>query len=473
MSGEEFLVSQRGANGEEYLVTTPPGPDGETLLASSPGCANCCPSSCARIRKYIPCDLPANLRPCVSTLGHIWACEPAICPLAIHYANQCWTPTGVVIPIDQKPAQDILVDNPPECSPGCNDPRPDHPCTACQLFYEATPCPGSNNCGRIFVPVEFVTGCSLVHGAGPNCCYTVNLGATITSGEIPAGSFITPTADYVSLGSDCCDCVAGCAGHSFVPYYDCSSGTPLVYGPCCCTAAYTLTMDFDYSVTAFSGDGSRTEWRMPHQHVVRESTNFGVPAVPFTMTQTDFGTHGEVLRVVEVSGGVLPVWHCGEWASFAFGDPLDEQKLCPSENNDPRLACSVMRTATCTNAAAIGSWTYIDPANPPGTRLVYSVTIRQSIVQHGPCAGGCGSGGIPGTPGTTLPITPLPLEQWPQDVSSLAATKATTDKGFGDTLTRFLANKGGNAIKEWVAAHKLDCGCADRAAWLNRMFPYR
>lgn len=466
----DFLNDTTGPQGEKFLVDST-GPQGEKFLTTNTGCANCCPSACTRIRRYDACYVPPNLQPCVGPLTHIWACEPAICTEAIHYGNRCFIRTSVVIPMDQKPPNDVLVDNPPECSPGCTDPDPQKPCTVCNLYYRAVACNGSRDCGVYFVPVATLAGgCGMLINDGPNgagCCYFVGVGPTYTEDQIPAGAFIYP--GVLVYDRDCCDCVGGCAGHIFTPDFDCTSGMPIVRGPCCCTSSYTLTTDFDYSVTLHFGSGYRTEYRVPHQHVVKDFPN-SLPFTPFTMIQTDYDPDGNVVNTTQVFG-TLPNWACGIAPTFQFGDPLDEQFLCPSENTDPNLSCSAIRTSTCTGMLASGSWIRTDP-NIPGYRVEYSVTIRQSIVQRGPCAGGCGGGGIPGNPGTSLPINPLPPEQWPLLIKTAAFFKSSKDKGVGDTVARTIGPVGGDAFKAWAKAVGFECGCADRQAALNRTYPY-
>lgn len=63
--------------------------------------------------------------------------------------------------------------------------------------------------------------------------------------------------------------------------------------------------------------------------------------------------------------------------------------------------------------------------------------------------------------------------EWPPEVRKLAALRKDGDVGVGDTLKRYLAERGAESIVTWF--HRLtgfDCGCDDRAKALNMIYPY-
>jgi hypothetical protein len=71
-------------------------------------------------------------------------------------------------------------------------------------------------------------------------------------------------------------------------------------------------------------------------------------------------------------------------------------------------------------------------------------------------------------------------EAWPLAVKMLAMGRKPGDKGAGDTLARLFnvlpAYKGmgaGDAFKAFMKSIGKPCGCSDRQAKLNAMYPYR
>ena len=58
-------------------------------------------------------------------------------------------------------------------------------------------------------------------------------------------------------------------------------------------------------------------------------------------------------------------------------------------------------------------------------------------------------------------------------IRGIERQRIPSDTGVGDTVERLLAKMGGDQFK-WVM-HKLgiNCGCEDRKAWLNRVYPYQ
>lgn len=74
-------------------------------------------------------------------------------------------------------------------------------------------------------------------------------------------------------------------------------------------------------------------------------------------------------------------------------------------------------------------------------------------------------------PETSTP--PKPITEWPWLARAVAKLKTADDKGLGDTIHRNLARFGADAMSRLykkITGH--DCGCGDRQAKLNRMFPY-
>ena len=67
---------------------------------------------------------------------------------------------------------------------------------------------------------------------------------------------------------------------------------------------------------------------------------------------------------------------------------------------------------------------------------------------------------------------PIPREQWPRSVRLLERLASPSDKGIGDTIARLTGAVGGDIFKKWYKRiMKSDCGCGDRQARLNRLFP--
>jgi len=71
------------------------------------------------------------------------------------------------------------------------------------------------------------------------------------------------------------------------------------------------------------------------------------------------------------------------------------------------------------------------------------------------------------------PAAPTPPAQWPLILSPLVMLRNDTDKGVGDTLARLLDKLGGKTLAQWYTAITgQDCGCTDRQARLNVLYPY-
>ncbi len=68
--------------------------------------------------------------------------------------------------------------------------------------------------------------------------------------------------------------------------------------------------------------------------------------------------------------------------------------------------------------------------------------------------------------------SPIPRDQWPRLARWLSRRSTASDRGLGDTLARLLSRLGVARFKIWF--HTLtghDCGCADRQAHLNAIYP--
>jgi hypothetical protein len=73
----------------------------------------------------------------------------------------------------------------------------------------------------------------------------------------------------------------------------------------------------------------------------------------------------------------------------------------------------------------------------------------------------------PATPPETDP------KKWPLLARAVSRLRSDVDRGLGDTIQRHLARFGGEALKRFytrLTGH--DCGCGDRQAALNLLFPY-
>jgi hypothetical protein len=61
---------------------------------------------------------------------------------------------------------------------------------------------------------------------------------------------------------------------------------------------------------------------------------------------------------------------------------------------------------------------------------------------------------------------------WPLLVRGIARQRIDTDTGVGDTVHRILSKMGGDQF-EWVMKRLgIECGCGERQAWLNAVYPY-
>lgn len=79
---------------------------------------------------------------------------------------------------------------------------------------------------------------------------------------------------------------------------------------------------------------------------------------------------------------------------------------------------------------------------------------------------------VPPTP--RPPVQPVPREQWPRAVRWIAERRRRpTDIGVGDTVGGMIGDVRSERFKRaflWLTGY--DCGCADRQARLNVMYPY-
>lgn len=63
--------------------------------------------------------------------------------------------------------------------------------------------------------------------------------------------------------------------------------------------------------------------------------------------------------------------------------------------------------------------------------------------------------------------------KWPRAIRAIGKLRAAGDQGIGDTIARHLTRFGADALKSiYRQITGTDCGCSDRQAALNWMFPY-
>jgi hypothetical protein len=81
-----------------------------------------------------------------------------------------------------------------------------------------------------------------------------------------------------------------------------------------------------------------------------------------------------------------------------------------------------------------------------------------------------------GESNVTLPSPPCParpISEWPFLARGIARLRTAADAGLGDTIHRNLARFGADALARFYKAITgRPCGCADRQAALNNLFPY-
>jgi hypothetical protein len=100
----------------------------------------------------------------------------------------------------------------------------------------------------------------------------------------------------------------------------------------------------------------------------------------------------------------------------------------------------------------------------------------RDIIEHAR-AGDCPKGKYdrlpPATPSTytSTPPQPIPRAQWPLWASTIARWQEAGDVGVGDTIHRKLGILG-VIFKETLKAMGVPCGCDERQAEFNTMYPY-
>lgn len=235
------LVERTTPEGYKYLLARSANP---LILASSDGCESCC-DSCATVRKWSGCTLAPGESECTSAPATLYTCEPQPCPLGLKYANRCYTPTGIVIPIAQIPAGALLLSPGSfQCSGGC-----DAGCTQCPAYYKAircngAVCPDNPTNLPIFVLASRVLpgicyGFDAANTIPGGCCYTVRVGRVYHNP--PAGSIWTAG---LTPNFRCCDCVPGC-GHLIGPLaLFCGGQTASL--DCCCPNTFNFAVNARY-----------------------------------------------------------------------------------------------------------------------------------------------------------------------------------------------------------------------------------
>lgn len=432
-------------------------------------CAACC-SSCANIRRYNACPLPPNLQFCASDLGHVWVCDrnPLQCPDGIHYANQCWTPTDIVIPIRQKPPQDILIQD-PVCSPGCSDTL--NPCTVCNLYYPVQWCPNAPPPDPpLYVAVSRVFGCMFL---GQGSCYFVTDSSTPVI--LPSNGAVYPATSPLFSGGTCCDgCLPDCnTTTQFIPI--CPSHGVERFNNCCCSGDYTLNTSVSFRLVSRADEVG--------VHTLDTHTYAGSVTRVFRNGQQVSPTRPVrfILHTIHAVNGVVlsrddslmiepPRWSCGSPPQFWM--PEGGAAVCFEDYGyDPALgpiASSIV--ATCNTLTATGSATQIQLDGID--RFTVTVQLTQSVSSQGMCSGGCGQGNVLGTPGTPSPAMAVPPEQWPAWANQIAGSRQPGDLGVGDTFARQLGKAGETFKAGFKRLFGRDCGCDARQEAWNRLYPY-
>ena len=68
---------------------------------------------------------------------------------------------------------------------------------------------------------------------------------------------------------------------------------------------------------------------------------------------------------------------------------------------------------------------------------------------------------------------PIPYADWPAWAKDLATDRQPTDAGIGDTAVHVIGARASKKFQEWyLKIIGQSCGCSDRQAWLNEIFPY-
>lgn len=71
------------------------------------------------------------------------------------------------------------------------------------------------------------------------------------------------------------------------------------------------------------------------------------------------------------------------------------------------------------------------------------------------------------------PSPTKPISEWPAIARAIYRRRKAGETGVGDTVARWIGKAGGEkfkAVYKRITGH--DCGCANRQAALNQMFPY-
>lgn len=102
----------------------------------------------------------------------------------------------------------------------------------------------------------------------------------------------------------------------------------------------------------------------------------------------------------------------------------------------------------------------------------------RDIIEHA-TSGQCPKGYFDGVPQIPLhqpasaALSAIPRDQWPWAARLIANRARPGEAGVGDTLARLLGIVGGELYKWfyiWITG--ADCGCGDRQARLNALYPF-
>ena len=72
----------------------------------------------------------------------------------------------------------------------------------------------------------------------------------------------------------------------------------------------------------------------------------------------------------------------------------------------------------------------------------------------------------------TCPVVAVPVSAWPRWALTLKRLRTANDTGVGDTAQRIAAKFGGERYKRLTKRLGMPCGCSERQAEWNRLYPY-
>lgn len=453
----------------------------------------CAGGDCTQLRKYLRCAATPDIDGCQTLPMHLWLCERTDPPMpqTIKQANSCYSRTDTVIETVDIPSGDVLILGiMPDISGGCSSPE----CTICGQYYLAEPCPGQNVGGTppVFVLVDRVP----TPGPGEDCggfvvqwptngriCYSVKPGEMynearvdelggykVLDGVLPPGFF------------KCCLCVTGCDEHVVADYFDCGIGQRTINLRCCCSDEWTKTVQVQSTIIVSQITATESIIETEHYGGSETITNTTSPwpTLPWYKRRTEGGveTYYETGERPLPDGGhcapfMLPPapGFCPGGGPFTRTDGLG--------NTEEVVRADTYRTC---NSLDISYQYRFWASDQPGTpRIDHTFTISIRVRHTGRCGGGCGqSAGQAADPAGRVVaalqakrVEAVPRKDWPLWAAAVALGKADSDTGIGDTIKRTLGASG-EVFEAWYKrVVGKDCGCRDRAAFLNQRYPYQ